>query len=102
MHISKLCFVVFCFVPNSGFAIQMRWDEDFLPREPENVYARARIKRREGCPQPQHQLIDSVKGERSYSFETTSRFSLLLLRDTSSASGPVWPNGPLAYRAANA
>jgi hypothetical protein len=39
MHISKLSFVVFCFVPNSGFAIQMRWDEDFLPREPENVYA---------------------------------------------------------------
>jgi len=34
MHISELCFVVFCSVPNSGFAIQMRWHEDFLPRNP--------------------------------------------------------------------
>ena len=39
VHISKLRFVVFCFVPNSGFAIQMRLAEDFLPQEPENVYA---------------------------------------------------------------
>jgi len=40
MHISKLCFVVFCCVPNSGITIQMRRDEDFLPREAEKVYAR--------------------------------------------------------------
>ena len=38
MHIFKLCFVVFCCVPNSGITIQMRWDGDFLPRESENVY----------------------------------------------------------------
>jgi hypothetical protein len=40
MHISKLCFVVFCCVPNSGIRIKMRRDEDFLPREAEKVYAR--------------------------------------------------------------
>ena len=56
MHISKLCLVVFCCAPISGFAIQMRWDGDFLPRELENVYARP-TKRRwfaaaEACAAP--------------------------------------------------
>jgi hypothetical protein len=39
MHISKLVLLFSAVSRNSGFAIQMRWDEDFLPREPENVYA---------------------------------------------------------------